>query len=386
MSFNLQLAHFRNIETPFYYYDLNLLRKTLSTVQAELKNENAHVHYALKANVNERILSEIKQAGLGADCVSGNEVKRAIETGFAPKNVVFAGVGKSDKEIKYALSQDIFSFNVESLEELIVLDQLAGQLGKKANFALRINPNVDAGTHEYITTGTRDNKFGITEEEFAAAIPILKTLNNVHFLGMHFHIGSQITDLSKFKSLIEKINSLQSFLVAEGFDLAHINVGGGLGINYERPDSQPIPDFAAYFALFNQHLALLPGQQLHYELGRSIVGQCGSLISRVLFIKAGKATNFMILDAGMTELIRPALYKAYHHIENLISAESAKTYDVVGPICETSDAFVKGIKLPAGKRGDLVAIRSTGAYGEVMASQYNLREIAPSVFSDDLHH
>jgi len=386
MSFRLHLEKFNKIETPFYYYDLELLRSTLNTVHAQINNENAHVHYALKANVNERILSEIRKAGFGADCVSGNEVKRAIETDFAPGKVVFAGVGKSDKEIKYALSQDIFAFNVESVEELIVLDQLAGQYGKKANFALRLNPNVDAGTHEYITTGKRDNKFGITEEELAAAIPLLKTLTHVHFLGIHFHIGSQITDLSKFKSLIEKINGLQFFLVNEGFDLEHINVGGGLGINYEQPDAQLIPDFGSYFSLFNQNLNLLPGQQLHYELGRSIVGQCGSLISRVLFIKSGKATNFMILDAGMTELIRPALYKAYHHIENLVSTESPKTYDVVGPICETSDAFVKGIKLPGGKRGDLVAIRSTGAYGEVMASQYNLREIAPSIFSDDLHH
>lgn len=377
-------SEFSKIETPFYFYDLKLLEQTLSTVKSMIVGKPYHVHYAMKANVNDRLLRLIVEAGLGADCVSGNEVKHAINNGFDPQHVVFAGVGKSDKEISQALSLDIFSFNVESMEELLVLNELAGQQNKKANFALRINPNVDAGTHEYITTGNRDNKFGITMDELWEVLEHLSQYENLSFIGIHFHIGSQVLDMDRFRQLAHRINELQQVLVDKGYKLPHVNVGGGLGINYDQPKDEPMADFSSYFSQFEQHLDLLPNQQLHFELGRSIIAQCGSLISRVLYTKKGEGKTFMILDAGMTELLRPALYRASHAIENLSSEKSTEVYDVVGPICESSDAFSRGLSLPQTKRGDLIAIRSAGAYGEVMASQYNLRELPASVYSDQL--
>jgi diaminopimelate decarboxylase len=353
-------------------------------VKHAIEGKNYQVHYALKANVNKVILGEVLQAGFGADCVSGNEVKRALEVGFSPRHVVFAGVGKTDKEILYGLEHDIFSFNVESIEELKVIDELAGSVGKSANVALRINPNVDAKTHAYITTGTRDNKFGITVNELWEALELLSKLRNISFIGIHFHIGSQITDNSRFKILSEKINELHQVIREKGFKIPHVNVGGGLGINYSDPDAQPIVDFDSYFQQFNKYLELQSGQTLHFELGRSIVGQCGSLISKVLYTKPGQETTFMIIDAGMTELIRPALYGTPHLIENLSRKDGESIYDVVGPICETTDAFARGLSFPKTKRGDLVAIRSCGAYAEVMSSRYNLRDVAPSVFSNQL--
>lgn len=375
---------FKELETPFYYYDIDLLRQTLDVVQREIQGFPFHVHYAMKANVNNRLLKEICDRGFGADCVSGNEVKKALEVGFSKDKVVFAGVGKTDREIELGLDRDIFSFNVESIQELEVLEQLAGKMGKRASFALRLNPNVDAGTHEYITTGKRNNKFGVTFQEFREAMPLIKKLQNLDFIGIHFHIGSQISDLTRFSHLIEKVNEIQNYLVQEGFRLPHLNVGGGLGINYDEPNEHLIPDFKTYFDFFKKELKLLDGQILHFELGRSIVGQCGSLVTRVLYNKPGDGTTFLVVDAGMTELIRPALYQATHLIENLSKVDGRnETYDVVGPICETSDAFSRGIQLPESKRGDLLAIRSTGAYAEVMSSRYNLREVAPSVYSDD---
>lgn len=375
--------HFESLETPFYFYDIELLRKTLSLVKEEIKGFPFHVHYALKANVNSRILKEVCDFGFGADCVSGNEVKKAFEVGFAKEDIVFAGVGKTDNEIRLGLESDIFSFNVESIQELEVLESMAGELNKRARFALRLNPNVDAGTHEYITTGTRNNKFGVTFQELKEVLPKLRTLKNLDFIGIHFHIGSQISDLSKFGNLVSKVNEIQDFLKTEGFVLPHLNVGGGLGIDYENPDGTPIADFKQYFNYFKEELKLFEGQTLHFELGRSLVGQCGSLVSRVLYNKRGEGTTFLIIDAGMTELIRPALYQATHKIQSLSKTEGEGLYDVVGPICETSDAFARRIPLPLSERGDLLAIRSTGAYAEVMSSRYNLREVAPSVFSDD---
>ncbi len=383
MSIYTNIDNFQSIDTPFYYYDIALLQKTIKTAQEALGNGPYQIHYAFKANSNRRILNEVLRFGLGADCVSGNEVNRAVELGFDSRNILFAGVGKTDKEINLGIKHDIFAFNVESLEELKVLEQLSYASNKKTRFALRINPNVDAGTHEYITTGKRDNKFGITLEELNLAIPLIKSLEYAEFLGIHFHIGSQITDLSSFKELVDRCNEVQHLLVDHSFELSHINVGGGLGIDYDQPDINSIADFKGYFNCFKKNLNLLPNQTLHFELGRSLVAQCGSLISRVLYIKPAEKTSFMILDAGMTELIRPALYQSFHFIQNLSSCDGSDVYDVVGPICETSDAFARGLSLPKTKRGDMLAIRSVGAYGEVMASQYNLREVAPCIFSDN---
>lgn len=379
----LNIKHINQYKTPFYYYDLELLQRTLNTVVSESNRYGYHVHYAFKANANPVILERIKKAGLGADCVSGNEVKRAAENGFEPSKIVFAGVGKSDDEINDALNKNIFCFNCESLQELEVINELARAKNKTAPIALRINPNVDAHTHKYITTGLEENKFGINPYEFDSVIEKLKMLPNLKLIGLHFHIGSQITDLSPFKKLCSRVNEINSWFLHKGFDLPVINVGGGVGINYQEPDKAAVIDFAAYFKVFHDFMELRPNQQLHFELGRAIVAQCGSLIAKVLYIKNGINTNFAILDAGMTELIRPALYQAYHKIENISSASAhIVKYDVVGPICESSDCFGKAVELPETQRGDLIAIRSTGAYGEVMASKYNLRDDVRTYFSE----
>lgn len=378
------IAHFSNLETPFYYYDLNLLRSTLKACDDAASVYKFHVHYAMKANFNDKVLAQIKQIGFGADAVSGGEVKKAIESGFTNKKVVFAGVGKSDKEINYALDQDIFCFNVESLQELQVINELAEKKQKVAKVAIRINPNVDAHTHANITTGLDENKFGINSWDMPACADILNVSANLEFVGIHFHIGSQITNLDVYKNLCVRVNEFAAWFEDRGFSVRVLNVGGGLGIDYHNPNSQ-IPNFEAYFKIFADFLDIKPHQEVHFELGRALVGQSSSLISRVLYVKNGKKKNFIVLDAGMTELMRPALYQAYHQIENLSQkskTESTK-YDVVGPICESTDCFGKEVAMPEALRNDLIAIRSTGAYGEVMASNYNLRDAIVTVTSED---
>lgn len=382
MISNNIIEKFSEIETPFYYYDLDILRATLEIVKKESDNSGYKVHYAVKANANPRILRLISSYGFGADCVTYNEIAAAIEAGFKPSEIVFAGVGKTDKDIAAALKKDIFCFNCESIPEIEVINELASQLNKTASIALRINPYIDAHTHKYITTGIEESKFGINTWEIEEVTRRLDGMNNIRLTGMHFHIGSQITRMSVFKSLCARINELQAWFVAHGIKLDIINVGGGLGIDYENPDKEP--NFSDYFTLLNEFIDILPGQTIHMEPGRSITGQCGTLISRVLFIKNGSNTLFAIIDAGMTDLLRPALYQAYHKIENLTSKGNMYRYDVVGPICESSDTFAKYIELPESSRGDILAIRSAGAYGEAMASRYNLRDLPKAIFSDDL--
>lgn len=375
---------FEQLDTPFYYYDIELLRSTLETIKKETENKPFHVHYAVKANANARILKEIASYGLGADCVSGNEILAALEAGFTPDRIVFAGVGKTDREIKIGLDNDIFCFNVESIPELEVLNQLASAKSKTARIAFRINPNVDAHTHKYITTGLTENKFGINEQDLPQILAVLKDSSNLQLVGIHFHIGSQITDLKSFEDLCVKAKELQEWFNAQEIQLPVINVGGGLGINYQHPNHIPMADFESYFRLFDKNLQLQERQELHFELGRAVVAPCGSLISRALFVKEGLQKKFLIIDAGMTDLIRPALYQAFHHIENISSDKDAVAYDVVGPICESSDVFAEEIILNKSTRGDLIAIRSAGAYGEVMASQYNCRNLPLSYFSDQI--
>jgi diaminopimelate decarboxylase len=378
----ITLEKFREIETPFYFYDLSILRKTLEVVKKESEHSGFKVHYAVKANSNPRILAIISSYGFGADCVSWNEIAASIEAGFKPPEIVFAGVGKTDKDIKSALDAGIFCFNCESIPEIEVINWLASMKNKTARIALRINPYIEAHTHKYITTGIEESKFGINTWEIDEVIRRLGSFNNIKLIGIHFHIGSQITRMSVFKSLCTRINELQVWFASHGIQLDIINVGGGFGIDYENPERNP--QFEEYFSLLHEFVDLLPGQKLHMEPGRSIVGQCGSLISRVLFIKNGSNTMFAILDAGMTDLIRPALYQAHHKIENLTSTGHIYRYDVVGPVCESSDTFAKYIELPETRRGDIVAIRSAGAYGEVMSSRYNLRDLPKAVFSDDI--
>lgn len=379
------IAKFRSIQTPFFYYDTDLLRETLTTLKVESKNYNdIIVHYAIKANANPKVLNIICQAGLGADCVSGGEILAAIAAGFPVSKIVYAGVGKSDWEINLALDKNIFCFNVESLPELEIINELAMAKKKIANVAFRINPDIEAHTHANITTGLAENKFGITIESMDHIIKEAYKLENINFIGLHFHIGSQILIMDDFINLCSCINRLQNQLEKQHIVVKHINVGGGLGINYDCPDQNLIPDFKTYFNTYAHHLNLREGQQLHFELGRSIVAQCGSLITRALYIKQGTQKQFVIVDAGMTDLIRPALYHAYHQIDNISSNAPMEVYDVVGPICESSDVFAKSIELNKTKRGDLLAIRSAGAYGETMASQYNCRQLPQGYITEDL--
>jgi len=366
-------------ETPLYYYDLPLLRTTIGTAKAAADQFGYHIHYAIKANNNPRILQEISALGVGADCVSGLEIEVAIAHGFQAQSIVFAGVGKTEKEICLALNQGILAFNVESLEELQVIDTLARAMNRQASVALRINPNIDANTHHYITTGLDENKFGIMMHELEDCLTLIHSNQSaVALVGLHFHVGSQITDWNVFKRLCLKVNEWNNWFIERGIIVPILNVGGGVGINYKDPDGEAIVNFADFFALFHRFLEPKPNQQIHFELGRSLVANCGSLISRVLYVKRGLKKNFAILDAGMTELLRPALYQAYHHIQHLSPTDTesveTETYEVVGPICESSDCFGKNVELPVLNRGDLIAIRSAGAYGEVMSSRYNLRQ------------
>ena len=376
---------FQQLQTPFYYYDTELLRKTLQTIQEEAgKHEGFVVHYAVKANANPLLLRIIRQAGFGADCVSGGEIEASLKAGFPASKIVYAGVGKSDWEINLGLDNDIFCFNVESIPELEVINELAAKKDKIARVAFRLNPNVGAHTHANITTGLAENKFGIAMRDMMSVIEEATSMDHVKVVGLHFHIGSQILDMSDFEALCNRINELQNELERHRIIVEHINVGGGLGVDYQHPNRIPIPDFKAYFDTYAKKLKLRPGQTLHFELGRAVVAQCGSLITRTLYIKKGALKQFCIVDAGFTDLIRPALYQAYHKIENITSEEPVQVYDVVGPICESTDVFAKQIDLNGCRRGDLLAIRSAGAYGEIMASQYNCRRLPQGFTSDDI--
>ncbi len=385
MNTNFPINKIHNIKTPFYYYDSGLLRNTLNIIDKEINKYNNYcLHYAIKANSNPKILKIISQYGFGADCVSGGEIQAAIDAGFPVSKIVYAGVGKSDWEINLGLDNDISCFNVESLAELEVINNLASKHNKIANIAFRVNPNIGAHTHANITTGLAENKFGIAMDDLEAIIEKAKRLKNISIIGLHFHIGSQILDMSDFKALCNRVNDIQDKLEQLGIVLKNINVGGGLGINYEHPDEEPIPNFAEYFSTYAKHLRLRTGQKVHFELGRSVVGQCGTLITRLLYVKEGSFKKFAIVDAGMTDLIRPALYHAYHKIENISSSQETEVYDVVGPICESSDVFAKSVEINKCHRGDIIAIRSAGAYGEVMASQYNCRELPKGYITEEL--
>ena len=385
MKGTFSVEQLNGIETPFYYYDTRLLRQTLETINREAgKHEGFTVHYAVKANANPAVLRIISQAGLGADCVSGGEIRRSLENGFTADKIVYAGVGKSDWEINLGLDKGIFCFNVESVAELEVINELAGRKGKIADVCFRINPDVGAHTHAKITTGLAENKFGIAMRDMEPAIEEAARMEHVRFIGLHFHIGSQILNMDDFAALCNRINEIQDQLERHHIKVENINVGGGLGIDYQHPNRVPIPDFKAYFDTYARHLRLRRGQRLHFELGRAVVAQMGTLFTRCLYVKQGTVKQFAIVDAGMTDLIRPALYQAYHKIENVSSDDAVETYDVVGPICESSDVFAKAVDLNKTRRGDLIALRSAGAYGEIMASQYNCRQLPKGYCTEDI--
>lgn len=391
----------RGIETPFYFYDMDLFRRTVSELASLSARYGIRVHYAVKANSQERLMKHIASFGFGADCVSGNEATYSSRCGFRPADIVFAGVGKTDREIISSLKLGIGTFNCESLEEIAAVDSLAASLGLKANVSVRINPDIDAHTHKYVTTGLYENKFGISRHEFEPLIELLGRCSSLNFHGLHFHIGSQITDVADVYGLeCRRAAEITSWFEDHGVTVENIDLGGGLGVDYEDPDGAPVPDFALWFKTISDNLPVRPWQSVHVEPGRSVVAQCGTLVSRVLFVKSGETKTFLILDAGMNDLIRPALYGAYHKIENLTAGErpdispdrtgedgsgsGMQVYDVVGPVCESSDVWGAGRLLPRSRRGDVMAIRSAGAYGQVMSSRYNLRDLAPAVYSDDL--
>jgi len=374
----------KTIDTPFYFYDIGLLNETLTCIKKYAEQFDFTIHYAVKANSNNKILHHIKSFGFGVDCVSGNEIKAAIENGFMGKEILFAGVGKNDQEINFALEQQIQCFNCESIQEIEVINELAAKRKQTTEIAIRINPNVDAKTHKYITTGLNENKFGINFSDLPEVVNKLKKCPYLTLTGLHFHIGSQIIDFNVFKGLCLRVNEIQQWFMDRNILIQHLNLGGGLGINYLEPEKDSIADFEQLFNLFNRFLDRQPGQQIHFELGRAIVAQCGHLISKVLYLKKSLQTEFVILDAGMTELLRPALYQSFHKMENLTSSKTVKNYDVVGPVCETSDCFGKAVPLNETQRGDFMAIHSAGAYGEVMQSNYNLRLHHKPIYSDEL--
>jgi diaminopimelate decarboxylase len=372
-----------SIPTPYFLYDLDLLENTLSAASCHANRHGYTIHYAIKANHQPTVVKRMIHHGMGIDCVSGNEVAAALELGFPSNAIVFAGVAKSDEEINLAIDHDIFCLNCESVEELSVIDQIAAGRGAVVRVALRVNPDVDAETHRHITTGLDENKFGIHLQRLQEALDFCYASENLEFMGLHFHIGSQILAAKPYIELCKRVNHIW-----KEFNMAHygakiLNLGGGLGIDYENPAENPVPDFESFFRIFESNLNIPSNIHIHFELGRSLVGQSASLITKVLYVKKGVNKQFVIADAGMTELLRPALYQAVHRIDNLSSELPAEQYDVVGPACESSDTFATGISLPQVKRGDLLAIRSCGAYGQSMSLHYNLRNQARSFFTSN---
>ena len=372
------------IRTPYYYYDTTLLRKTLECINQEAgKYSNYHVHYAIKANANPKLLAEIQKAGLGVDCVSGGEIESALKAGFEPGKIVFAGVGKSDWEIELGIDAGIRCFNVESIPELEVINEIASGRNTIAHVCFRVNPDIEAHTHANITTGKSENKFGIAMSDLDNVLTVASAMKGIDVIGLHFHIGSQILKMDDYINLCLRVNELQDRYEKKGISFKIINVGGGLGIDYVNPEVNDMADFGSYFNVHNKYLKQRQGQEIHFELGRSVVGQCGRLITRVLYVKENGSKKFVITDAGFTDLIRPALYQALHKITNLSNSTGEETYDVVGPICESTDVFAHGIKLPVTKRNDILAILSAGAYGESMASSYNCRRLPAGYTSDE---
>ncbi len=369
------------MNTPYFQYNLKLLRETLDAINREITPVNFNVHYAIKANSNLKILEVVKESGLGADCVSLQEIKWALQVGFEPKDIVFAGVGKSDDEILFAIKNNIGVIHCEGFQEVEIVNEFANRLNEKVDIALRLNPDVNAKTHKKITTGLKDNKFGFSEFELNKLIERKVNFNNINIVGLHFHIGSQISDMMVFEAMCDKINGYIEFFKKHFYPFTYLNVGGGLGIDYENPDMNTIPNFKAYFDVFKSKLTV-GDFDVHFELGRSIVGQCGTLNTKVLYIKESETKQFAVVDAGMTELLRPALYDAYHQIDydGISFKTNTKAYDVVGPICESSDCLGSNVMLPELKRGDILTVKSCGAYAESMSLNYNGREKVQAIY------
>ena len=390
----LDIEKLKKYETPYYYYNTSLLNETIAEALRLAKQHNLKIHFSLKSNFNEKIVRLFaSHEEIGADCVSGGEVDYSLK--FFPKEkIVFAGIGKTDKEIENAVDNGIFCLNVESYEELENLNEICKRKKKKMNFATRINPNIEAHTHEKIITGLNENKFGIYLEEdenkyYNKIKEVYFNLNNkyeyLNFIGLHFHIGSNILNFTDFAVLCKKIDKIVDKLNDNNISITYLNLGGGLGVDYNETYLHPIPDFEGYFNTYLTNLTCLQkigpnynGNKnitLHFELGRSLIAQSGYVISKVNYVKEGIKKKFAILDAGMNDLIRPAMYDALHQIERVELNDEKEMYDVVGPICESSDVFAKNYTMDKLQKGDYVLIRTAGAYGESMASKYNFRKL-----------
>jgi len=369
----------KDIGTPVFVYSKKAIIDKIKEYKEAFKNYPTLICYACKANSNLSILKIFKDEGFGLDTVSGGEIFKGKLAGFSPKKIVYAGVGKTDEELEFAINEEILSFNVESREELEVIDYLAGKLGKKANISIRVNPDVDPKTHPYISTGLRKSKFGIDLDEALEVYKKAVKLKNLNIVGIHCHIGSQIINISPYKEAIEKVVDLVFKLKSEGIELQYIDIGGGIGIKYRPTDKPPkAKDFADMIIPIIEPTKL----KLIIEPGRSLIGEAGALISQVIFTKDKKDKHFIIVDSGMNDLSRPSIYNAYHHIYALHKKEKKIKADIVGPICETGDFFALDIEIDNLKRGDYLAVMSAGAYGSSMSSNYNDRPRAAEVLVD----
>lgn len=367
------------VGTPFYIYSKKAILDQIYQYKDAFKDYPTLICFALKANSNLSLLKIFEENGLGADIVSGGELYKAKKAGFPSNKIVYAGVGKTDPEIVYAINENILSFNVESVMELEVINEIAGKQNKKANVSIRINPDVDPKTHPYISTGLKKSKFGIDIDQALDVYKKAVKMENLNVVGIHCHIGSQIMDVSVYKEAVEKTVELVFSLKKEGINLEFIDIGGGLGVKYYPEDNPPTP-----YDLANTVLPIVrqTGLKLIVEPGRSLIAQAGALITKVIFVKDKKDKHFVIVDSGMNDLIRPSIYNSYHHIITVEEKTEKMVADIVGPICETGDFF--GLDREIGKvnRGDLIAILTAGAYGSSMASNYNVRPKAMEVLVD----
>jgi len=368
-----------NIETPFFLYSKRTIEHHFTKLDQAFSDIAHIICYSVKSNSNLSILKILKNLGSGTDIVSGGELFRTLKAGIEPQKIVYSGVGKTDEEIKEAINANILMFNVESEEEIDVLDEIAGKLGKKVGVALRVNPDVDPKTHEKITTGKEKNKFGISLQDTETIYSKIKKKKNLRILGIDCHIGSQILTPEPYINTIKIIRKIIFSLAKEGITLKYLNIGGGFGIVYNTEN----PSTAEEFRIAIDHLISDLNLTLIMEPGRFIVGNAGILVTKVLFTKKTGKKRFVIVDAGMNDLIRPTLYDAFHAIHPVSPTNPTKTkVDVVGPICESGDYFAKDRMLPEVKRGDFLAIMSAGAYGFSMSSNYNSRRRATEVLVD----
>ena len=368
------------VGTPFYCYSTATLVRHFRVFRDALAGLDTLICYAVKANSNQSVIRTFVEEGAGLDVVSEGELRRALAAGAAPERIVFAGVGKTAREIAFAIDQGILCFNVESEPELLAISAIASQKGKTASVAIRVNPDVDARTHAKITTGKSENKFGIPYERARAVYAEAAKLPGIRVTGVDMHIGSQITDLDPFDAAYERLADLVRALRDDGHEIDHVDAGGGLGIPY-RLDDPPPPDPSAYAAIVRKRLGNL-GARILFEPGRLFVGNAGILVSEVIYLKEGAAKNFLVVDAAMNDLIRPTLYEAHHDILPVSEAKKggpAMVADVVGGICETGDYLALGRSLPRLGSGDLVAVMTAGAYGAVQGGTYNTRPLTPEV-------